>query len=40
MGVIPVPAVDVHAHFLSPRYREALQRAGIDHPDGFPFVPD
>jgi 6-methylsalicylate decarboxylase len=39
-AVISPPAVDVHAHFLPRSYREALQRAGIDHPDGFFFVPD
>jgi predicted TIM-barrel fold metal-dependent hydrolase len=39
MSVISPPAVDVHAHFLPPSYRAALKRAGIDHPDGFPFVP-
>jgi hypothetical protein len=38
--VISPPAVDVHAHFLPPSYREALKRAGIQHPDGFPVVPD
>ena len=38
--LIPVPAVDVPAHFLPPSYRKALQRAGIEHPDGFPYVPD
>ena len=39
MTVISPPAVDVHAHFLPRSYREALERAGIKHPDGFPFVP-
>jgi len=32
--------VDVHAHFVPPGYREALRRAGVDRPDGFPYVPD
>ena len=39
MTVISPPVVDVHAHFLPRSYREALERAGIRHPDGFPFVP-
>ena len=39
MTVISPPPVDVHAHYLPRRYREALERAGIKHPDGFPFVP-
>jgi predicted TIM-barrel fold metal-dependent hydrolase len=39
MAVISPPAVDVHAHYLPPSYRKALERAGIAHPDGFPFVP-
>jgi 6-methylsalicylate decarboxylase len=38
--VISPRAVDVHAHFLPRSYREALHRAGIKHPDGFPFVPE
>jgi 6-methylsalicylate decarboxylase len=33
-------AVDVHAHFLPPSYHRALEAAGVDHPDGFPRVPD
>ncbi|HYB25061.1 MAG TPA: amidohydrolase family protein [Solirubrobacteraceae bacterium] len=37
--MISPAAVDVHAHFLPPSYRAALKRAGIDRPDGFPFVP-
>ena len=39
MTIISPPAVDVHAHFLPRSYREALERAGVEHPDGFPFVP-
>ena len=31
--------IDVHAHFLPPQYREALETAEIDQPDGFPLVP-
>ncbi|HEY7626766.1 MAG TPA: amidohydrolase family protein [Ilumatobacteraceae bacterium] len=31
--------IDVHAHFLPDRYRDALAAAGIDRPDGFPRVP-
>jgi predicted TIM-barrel fold metal-dependent hydrolase len=38
-SVIRSPAVDVHCHFLSPAYRDALAAAGIDRPDGFPHVP-
>jgi predicted TIM-barrel fold metal-dependent hydrolase len=37
---LSVPAIDVHAHFLSDAYRDALATAGIDRPDGFPHVPD
>jgi predicted TIM-barrel fold metal-dependent hydrolase len=32
-------AIDVHAHYLPPSYRAALARAGVDRPDGFPYVP-
>lgn len=32
--------VDVHAHYLPPTYRRALASAGIDRPDGFPYVPE
>ncbi|MFJ6695348.1 amidohydrolase family protein [Streptomyces sp. NPDC091272] len=32
-------AVDVHAHFLTPRLRAAYRAAGIDGPDGMPGVP-
>lgn len=31
--------IDVHAHYLPPRYREALLAAGIEHPDGMPAIP-
>lgn len=31
--------IDVHAHYLPPRYREALVAAGIEHPDGMPAIP-
>ena len=34
-----MPLIDVHAHFLPPQYREALETAEIDQPDGFPLVP-
>lgn len=40
MAVISPPAIDVHAHYLPPSYRAALARAGIEHPDGMPRVPD
>lgn len=33
-------AIDVHAHYLPPSYRAALARAGIEHPDGMPAVPE
>jgi predicted TIM-barrel fold metal-dependent hydrolase len=39
MAVISPPAIDVHAHYLPPSYRAALERAGIEHPDGMPAVP-
>jgi predicted TIM-barrel fold metal-dependent hydrolase len=32
--------IDVHAHFLPEGYRAALARAGIDQPDGMPWVPE
>ncbi len=31
--------IDVHAHYLPPRYREALLAAGIEHHDGMPAIP-
>ncbi len=31
--------IDVHAHYVPDGYREALQRAGHDQPDGFPWIP-
>ncbi len=34
-----VPLVDVHAHFLTPRYVEAAQLAGHRQPDGMPGWP-
>jgi 6-methylsalicylate decarboxylase len=40
MAVISPLAIDVHAHYLPPSYRAALARAGIEHPDGMPQVPD
>ena len=30
------PLVDVHAHFVTPRYVEEATRAGHDFPDGMP----
>jgi 6-methylsalicylate decarboxylase len=35
-----VGAVDMHAHYVPPAYWRALAAAGIDRPDGFPYVPD
>jgi 6-methylsalicylate decarboxylase len=35
-----IAAVDMHAHFVPPAYRRALAGAGIDRPDGFPYVPE
>lgn len=32
--------VDVHAHYVPRSYRRALVEAGIDKPDGFPYVPN
>ncbi|KAJ7626300.1 hypothetical protein DFH06DRAFT_1285125 [Mycena polygramma] len=35
------PKIDVHTHFLSPAYREALKKAGhFPGPDGLPFTPE
>ncbi|KAL6717505.1 hypothetical protein ACLMJK_005420 [Lecanora helva] len=31
--------IDVHAHFISPGYREALLKYGHDKPDGMPYIP-
>lgn len=31
--------VDVHAHFVPEAYREALEAAGVTHPDGSPIPP-
>lgn len=33
-------AIDVHAHFLTPRLRSAMVAAGHDKPDGMPAIPD
>lgn len=32
-------AIDVHAHFLTPRLHEAMIRTGHDQPDGMPALP-
>jgi 6-methylsalicylate decarboxylase len=32
--------IDVHAHYLPDLYREALQAAGHEQPDGFPYIPE
>ena len=31
--------IDVHAHYLPARYREALVAAGVTQPDGMPQIP-
>ena len=31
--------IDVHAHYVPEAYREALVRAGHEHPDGMPAIP-
>jgi predicted TIM-barrel fold metal-dependent hydrolase len=31
--------IDVHAHFLPPSYRRAIERAGAEHPDGIAHWP-
>ncbi|MEU0133077.1 amidohydrolase family protein [Streptomyces sp. NPDC006296] len=33
-------AIDVHAHYITPAYRQALIDAGQEHPDGMPGIPD
>jgi predicted TIM-barrel fold metal-dependent hydrolase len=33
-------AIDVHAHFLTPRLREVMIRTGHEQPDGMPALPD
>jgi predicted TIM-barrel fold metal-dependent hydrolase len=35
-----IGAVDLHAHYVPAAYRRALAAAGIDRPDGFPYVPE
>jgi predicted TIM-barrel fold metal-dependent hydrolase len=35
-----IGAIDTHAHYLPASYRRALAGAGIDRPDGFPYVPE
>jgi len=36
----PLPdAIDVHSHFLTPRYREEASAAGHSRPDGMPALP-
>jgi predicted TIM-barrel fold metal-dependent hydrolase len=32
--------LDVHAHYLPPSYRAALERAGCSQPDGMPQIPE
>jgi predicted TIM-barrel fold metal-dependent hydrolase len=38
-GLGDIAAIDMHAHFVPAAYRRALAKAGIDRPDGFPYVP-
>lgn len=33
-------AIDVHAHFLTPRLRAAMHATGHDRPDGMPAIPE
>ncbi|MDX3071152.1 amidohydrolase family protein [Streptomyces sp. MI02-7b] len=33
-------AIDVHAHYITPSYREALTAAGHTRPDGMPAIPE
>ncbi|MFJ1596574.1 amidohydrolase family protein [Streptomyces sp. NPDC088261] len=33
-------AIDVHAHFITPRLRAAMEAAGHGQPDGMPAIPD
>jgi 6-methylsalicylate decarboxylase len=33
-------AIDVHAHYVTPRLRAAMLAAGHDHPDGMPAIPE
>jgi 6-methylsalicylate decarboxylase len=32
--------IDVHAHYVPDGYRAALRRAGQEHPDGMPWIPE
>jgi 6-methylsalicylate decarboxylase len=38
--VLVPSAIDLHAHFLPPRYRNAALALGAGHPDGMPFLPE
>jgi 6-methylsalicylate decarboxylase len=40
VAVLQPAAIDLHVHFLSPRYREAALAHGVDHPDGMPALPE
>jgi 6-methylsalicylate decarboxylase len=40
MSASPAALLDVHAHFLTPRYLEAAKEAGHVRPDGMPGWPD
>jgi predicted TIM-barrel fold metal-dependent hydrolase len=38
--VFSVPVVDLHSHFLPPRYRASALAHGAGHPDGMPALPE
>jgi hypothetical protein len=31
--------IDVHSHFISPAYKQALEQTGHSKPDGMPAIP-
>lgn len=35
----PAEKIDVHSHFVPPKYRQACEENGHSHPDGMPAVP-
>lgn len=39
MPILQPGAIDLHAHFLPPRYRDSALAHGAGHPDGMPFLP-
>jgi 6-methylsalicylate decarboxylase len=38
--ILQPSAIDLHAHFLPPRYRESALAHGAGHPDGMPCLPE